>query len=163
MRRARAHQSRAVLCAALLLLANCGESEKASERRRQADDAFGALQQPVIDAEAPLREFAEAANLEIGTAIGGYQFNDPEWRDIVAREFNQVTVNWGLYWGEVEPTRGEFDFSVVELSRKSAESEKSASTLYRYLSRRLTHGALRTKMSHTFGSLQLQRLEFRFS
>jgi endo-1,4-beta-xylanase len=61
-----------------------------------------------------LREEADAIGWRVGCEIGGYLFNDPRWRSIFRAEFNQGTIDWGLYWGEAEPQRGQFDFSVID-------------------------------------------------
>lgn len=112
-----------LLITVALVQSSCGESQQASQRRQLAIANFGALQPREIDAGPPLRELALVANLEIGTAISGHEFHDPTWRNVVTREFTQATVNWGVYWPEVEPARSEFDFEVIDQQVRFAESK----------------------------------------
>lgn len=61
-----------------------------------------------------LRRSAADRRMDIGCEINGAGFGDPQWRELVRRQFNLAVVDWGFYWGEVESTRGNFDFSVTD-------------------------------------------------
>jgi len=60
-----------------------------------------------------LRALADCAGFFVGAAF--VQFNDePEFRSTLAREFNSTTAP--LYWEQVEPRRGEYDFRITDES-----------------------------------------------
>ncbi|MGC8635392.1 MAG: endo-1,4-beta-xylanase [Candidatus Limnocylindrales bacterium] len=61
-----------------------------------------------------LREEADAIDWRVGCEITGYAFSDQAWRSIMRAQFNQVTVDWGIYWGEIEPAPGQFTFSTAQ-------------------------------------------------
>jgi endo-1,4-beta-xylanase len=48
--------------------------------------------------------------------------NDPVWQGIVLAQFNQVTIDDGLYWSQVEPIQGVFHFGSPDLQAVSARS-----------------------------------------
>ena len=58
---------------------------------------------------APLRECADRKQIQIGT-----WFRDAKWREIAAREFNLAVISSGFYWRNVEPARGQFNFSFAD-------------------------------------------------
>lgn len=65
-----------------------------------------------------LRALADRIGLQIGTAINGGWFSDSQYqakyKEVIGREFNVAVVNWGLYWPEVEPKLGQFEFSTAD-------------------------------------------------
>ncbi|MEV4757058.1 endo-1,4-beta-xylanase [Micromonospora sp. NPDC049559] len=73
---------------------------------------------PACTASAPapspstsLRALAAPCGLYLGAAVNDALFDDPAYRDVVAREFNGVTPESALKWGTVEPRPGEFNFA----------------------------------------------------
>ena len=68
-----------------------------------------------------LRDFADKAGIRIGTEFTGWWFNNPKWREIVGREFNLATIDWGVYWIESEPEPGKFSFSTIDMQVAFAE------------------------------------------
>ncbi len=70
---------------------------------------------------ATLKEFAGRLGMNIGTELTGWWFGDGRWREIVGREFNIATIDWGVYWTESEPTQGNFDFTVIDRQLALAE------------------------------------------
>lgn len=69
-----------------------------------------------------LRELTDAIGWRVGTAIDGAGWPKPSWQAIVRAQFNQVTVNAGLYWSEVEPAQGQFVFGFPDLQVAFAEA-----------------------------------------
>ena len=67
-----------------------------------------------IPCSAPLRQCADGKQIEIGTYLNGMWFQDAKWREIVAREFNLAVISSGFYWRDVEPARGQFNFSFAD-------------------------------------------------
>ncbi len=73
-----------------------------------------------------LRECAERKHIQIGTEFRKWWFPDPKWREIVGREFNLAIIDDGLYWSEIEPQRGQFDFSFVDQQVALARAKNMA-------------------------------------
>lgn len=69
---------------------------------------------------AALREIADSLDFQIGVAFDGWQFHNEKWQKIVAREFNQATIHWGIYWPGIEPEQGTFDFRVADMQIRFA-------------------------------------------
>ena len=67
--------------------------------------------------------YGKAKINSIGTqSIINPLLNDEKWRDTLRNEFNTVTVDSGLYYAEVEPEKGVFDFRRADLQiRKLSE------------------------------------------
>ncbi|MBF6604212.1 MAG: endo-1,4-beta-xylanase [Chloroflexi bacterium] len=61
-----------------------------------------------------LRELADRIGWRVGVELTGWEFNDQHWQSIVRAQFNQGLLSWGLDWNEVEPARGQYDFSVMD-------------------------------------------------
>lgn len=61
-----------------------------------------------------LADVASNAGIDVGVEFTGWQFNDPEWQKTVGEQFNLAIIDWGLYWKEIEPTKGVFDFSTMD-------------------------------------------------
>ncbi|MHB8460620.1 MAG: endo-1,4-beta-xylanase [Candidatus Limnocylindrales bacterium] len=69
-----------------------------------------------------LRELADRIGWRVGVEMTGYLFEQPRWQSIVRAQFNQATIDWGLYWGEIEPDRGRFDFTTMDREVKFAQT-----------------------------------------
>jgi endo-1,4-beta-xylanase len=69
---------------------------------------------------------ADARGLQVGAGITGWWFTDAEhkaeYKALLGREFGLAVVHWGLYWGSVEPQRGQFDFSIADKQVAFAQS-----------------------------------------
>jgi len=61
-----------------------------------------------------LRNYAEFKNLRFGTYFPWQGFNDPDWKAIAGREFDQANLFDGFMWRNFEPEQGKFDFSSVD-------------------------------------------------
>ena len=70
-----------------------------------------------------LRECADRKQIQIGTYLNGSWYPDPKFKEIVAKEFNLAVVSSGFYWREVEPTRGQFNFSFADEQVAFAQSK----------------------------------------
>jgi endo-1,4-beta-xylanase len=70
--------------------------------------------QPTPNPGPSLRAEAGRIGWHIGCEVTGYEFNDPAWQALMGAQFSQVTIDWGMYWPEVEPSRGQFSFSTAE-------------------------------------------------
>ena len=75
---------------------------------------------------ATLRLLAEKKNIQVGTYLNRQWFNDPLWREIVAREFDLAVISSGFLWDAMESTRGQFDFSPVDEQVAFAQSNNMA-------------------------------------
>lgn len=60
-----------------------------------------------------LRELANRIGWRVGTELQGGDFLNPAWRSIVVAQCNQITIDWGINWSEVEPEPGRFDYSIA--------------------------------------------------
>ena len=60
------------------------------------------------------RDLASSIGLEVGTTSSGWLFDNFQWRRIAEREFNLLQIDWGMYWEEIEPQRGQFVFDTVD-------------------------------------------------
>lgn len=59
-----------------------------------------------------LRELADDRGIYVGTAVrSSVLFQDQEYMEIVAREFNLLTIEWELNFFPVNPEPGEYNFS----------------------------------------------------
>lgn len=65
-----------------------------------------------------LRELGEDAGVELGCALTGWAFNDPEQgatvQGIIAREFGLATIEHGFTMAQLQPEPGVFDFSIAD-------------------------------------------------
>ncbi len=61
-----------------------------------------------------LKDEAQGSGMLIGEEMTGYGQGNPAWMDIFTSQFNLATVDWGVYWGEVERSPGVFDFSTAD-------------------------------------------------
>ena len=71
-----------------------------------------------------LRNYAELRNLRVGTYFPWQGFNDPDWKTIAGREFDQANLFEGFMWRYFEPEQGKFDFSIVDAQVDFALSQK---------------------------------------
>lgn len=69
-----------------------------------------------------LREVATGADFLIGAAIDSEWIQDPEYADVLAREFNSVTAEREMKWNELQPERGVFDFAAADALVAFAEA-----------------------------------------
>jgi endo-1,4-beta-xylanase len=56
------------------------------------------------------REYGEAIGVRVGSESGGWLYDDPAARALFRSQASIATIDTGLYWVEVEPQRGVFDF-----------------------------------------------------
>ena len=69
--------------------------------------------------EAYLKLLGDGGDISVGTqSIINPLLYDRKWRETLINEFNTVTVDSGLYYAEVEPERGVFDFRHADLQIK---------------------------------------------
>ena len=69
-----------------------------------------------------LRDLADKLGIQLGTEFSGWWFPDSEWKDIAGREFNLATVDYGIYWREIEPQQGQFAFGIADRQVSFAQS-----------------------------------------
>lgn len=74
-----------------------------------------------------LRELAQARHLLIGAAVGSalYDPSEPEYSAILAREFNFVTPENAMKWGNLSPQQGVYNFQaadqIVQFAQKNSQ------------------------------------------
>ena len=61
-----------------------------------------------------LRELADVIGWRIGCEFTGSMYDAPAWLSLFGSQFNQTTIDWGVNWGSSEPSRGAFDFSILD-------------------------------------------------
>lgn len=62
--------------------------------------------------DAYLRLLGDRGGIKMGTqSIAISLRSDAKWKKVLLNEFNTVTIDSGLYYSEIEPSRGNFDFS----------------------------------------------------
>lgn len=85
---------------------------RSAPRPRGRPPASAPAHAPDVAADgATLRETAEKAGLLVGTAVNDWQLPvNPAYREVLAREFNYVTPENCMKWGEIEKRRGEPDY-----------------------------------------------------
>ncbi|GIF71674.1 endo-1,4-beta-xylanase [Asanoa siamensis] len=72
---------------------------------------------PVDPSQQSLRQLGMRHDLYIGTAVDMAALADPadpQYRQIVSREFNSVTAENVMKWGELEPTRGTYNWAPAD-------------------------------------------------
>ena len=69
-----------------------------------------------------LMDVAAKSGMKVGVELTGGQLNNTEWSQTAAEQFNLATIDWGFNWSEVEPTRGNFDFSIADNQIAFAQS-----------------------------------------
>ncbi|CAM4143266.1 endo-1,4-beta-xylanase [Vibrio agarivorans] len=62
------------------------------------------------DVVMPLKTLADQINLAVGAALETRHLEDPQFRETLIREFNQITPENEMKFGYVQPQRGVFDF-----------------------------------------------------
>lgn len=78
---------------------------------------------PPLPDDAPLRDLARRQNLTIGTSVDENVFKtDPEYRDIMAREFSMLTPENALKFERVQPEPSRYDFSQADSLLDFAEA-----------------------------------------
>ena len=72
-----------------------------------------------------LADVAKKAGItKIGVEFGGNAYLDKDWAKITTEQFNSVTLDWGLDWTTIEPSRGKFDFSIIDKQLPFIEAHK---------------------------------------
>jgi len=66
---------------------------------------------PPFSSAQTLRAVAARAGLLVGTCVTPEHFNEPQYANTLAREFNMVEPENAMKWRATEPARGEFDFT----------------------------------------------------
>ena len=61
-----------------------------------------------------LKDLARQQGMDAGVVLMPGLWQNAQWRRIVTREFNALTIDWGMYWKEIEPERGQFVFDTVD-------------------------------------------------
>ncbi len=67
------------------------------------------------EGESGLRQLADSLGFELGVAFEGGQVYGSTWKEVVAKEFNQATIHWGVYWPHIQPKYGQYDFKIADL------------------------------------------------
>jgi endo-1,4-beta-xylanase len=76
-------------------------------------------------AEAPLREYAETLGIGIGTAVShDVLTSDLAYRQVLVREFNQITPENSMKWEFVHPGRDQWRFDPVDRLVEFASANK---------------------------------------
>lgn len=75
-----------------------------------------------------LRGLAEKKNFLIGNYLTPAWFSDPAWQEIVAREFNMAVIGGDFVWDQLEPKRGQLNFTFPDEQVTWALSQKMAIT-----------------------------------
>ncbi len=68
-----------------------------------------------------LKDVAGKAGMYIGEEMTGYGQSNPDWLNIFESQFNFATIDWGLGWGDSEPSQGNFDFSIADRQVRLAQ------------------------------------------
>lgn len=68
---------------------------------------------PRVEA-ATLRALADKIGITVGCELTGGWFNNAKWKETIVGEFSLGIIAWGTFWSEIEPKRGQFDFSVAD-------------------------------------------------
>jgi len=61
-----------------------------------------------------LRNYADLKGIRFGTYFPWQGFDDPEWKQIAAREFDLAVIFDGFSWRDLEPEQDQFNFSIVD-------------------------------------------------
>lgn len=69
-----------------------------------------------------LRELGMRAGMDVGTSFSGQLFENQTWRQIVDWNANLGVIDWGVYWKDLEPTRGEIHFDLIDRQLAFAEA-----------------------------------------
>lgn len=75
----------------------------------------------------PLRTLAEKHGLQVGAAVEpNLLLQDPEYAQVLAREFNLVVAENVMKWGALQTTRGQFNFAPADLLVEFAQKNHMA-------------------------------------
>lgn len=96
-----------------LLLAGCS-TQPAENYIQTQEQAQVTLAAPGELPGMPLKLLADQINLAIGAAVETRHLGDPIFRDILIRDFSQITPENEMKFSYVQPERGQFDFSKAD-------------------------------------------------
>jgi len=65
----------------------------------------------------------EKNGIDGGTEFTGWLLNNGKWKEIIGKNFTLGTIDYGIYWNEIEPTQEKFDFSIAENQIRLAENK----------------------------------------
>jgi endo-1,4-beta-xylanase len=65
----------------------------------------------------------EKNGIDGGTEFTGWLLNNGKWKEIIGKNFTLGTIDYGIYWKEIEPTQEKFDFSIAENQIRLAENK----------------------------------------
>jgi len=69
-----------------------------------------------------LKYFADSLGIKIGSQFTWNVLSDSKLHDVFFDQVNSVTIDYGVYWNNVQPQRGKYDFSVMD--KQIAEAKK---------------------------------------
>jgi GH35 family endo-1,4-beta-xylanase len=70
--------------------------------------------------ESTLKGLAEKQGLKLGSSSVIDLTFDNELREFFYEQYNAVTIDYGIYWANVEPARGQFDFTILDAQAEVA-------------------------------------------
>jgi endo-1,4-beta-xylanase len=74
-----------------------------------------------------LRNLAEARKIQIGAAVEpSLLLQEPEYAQVLAREFNLVVAENVMKWGALQTARGEYNFAAADLLLSFAQKNRQA-------------------------------------
>lgn len=106
-----------VALASCVLVTSCSDqgsdSGAAVPDRAGAGTAAGAQETDCLASpeRCTLAEVATDADVVIGAATDSELIDDPAYAEVLAAEFNSVTAEREMKWEDLQPARGEFDFT----------------------------------------------------
>ncbi|ANO33761.1 hypothetical protein BCU83_01295 [Vibrio breoganii] len=103
------------LCLALLSACSAEQSNQPTQETTPAMAKPGEL--PGM----PLKSLADQINLAIGAAVETRHLEDPLFRQVLIRDFSQITPENEMKFSYVQPERGQFDFSKADQLVEFAE------------------------------------------
>ncbi|NMB84075.1 endo-1,4-beta-xylanase [Candidatus Roizmanbacteria bacterium] len=68
-----------------------------------------------------LKKLFEENKINNGTEFTGWWLDNTKWQQIVSEQFNLATIDYGIYWKEIEPEQGQFNYSIAEEQIKLAK------------------------------------------
>ncbi len=72
-----------------------------------------------------MRELAEKLGWDIGTVFAGPILSNEKLQTIVKEQFNLNVIAWGVAWSAIEPTQGQFDFSILDRQIALAQANEA--------------------------------------
>lgn len=114
-----------VVLLATLLSHVWGRSQRSPAGEATSSDPASTIAQttPLVASTQPLRSLAQRRGIEMGTAVKMQPFyTDPQYREILAREFSVLTPENALKFGQISVGRDRYDFKDADALVNFAEA-----------------------------------------